>query len=85
MNAGEILTTAVSAVGTTICASDISTILEQTGTVSVPAIVVTTLNCLILLVNTGIAIYKKIRDIKRENKRLEEAEKKETQEENGIE
>lgn len=72
MNAGEIIATAGAAVGTTLGASEVTTILEQTGTVSVPTLVVTILNVVMLTVNTGIAIYKKIRDLKAENKKKEE-------------
>lgn len=69
MNVTEAIGTACAAVGTTMGAGEVTTILEQTGTVSVPAVVVTVLNCVILAVNAGIAIYKKIRDLKNENKK----------------
>lgn len=72
MNVTETVGTVCSAIGTTVCASDMATVLEQTGTVSVPAVVVTVLNCLILAVNAGIAIYKKIRDLRNEDRQNKE-------------
>lgn len=77
MNTGEILCTAVSAVGVTAGANDMATILEATGTVSVPAVVVTAVNVTILLVNAGIAIYKKIKALKTEIKHSEQEEAEE--------
>lgn len=68
MNAGEIIMTASTAVGATMGATDMATIMNTTGEVSIPTIVVTVINCVMLIVNAGIAIYKKIRALKNEKK-----------------
>lgn len=49
-------------------ATDMATIMNTTGEVSIPTIVVTVINCVMLIVNAGIAIYKKIRALKNEKK-----------------
>lgn len=68
MNTGEIIMTASTAVGATMGATDMAAIINTTGEVSVPTIVVTVINCVMLAVNAGIAIYKKIRALKNEKK-----------------
>lgn len=77
MNANEVIATASAAVGTTISATDTAAILEQTGNLSLPSLIVTILNVVILAVNAGIAIYKKIRDLKAENKKDDKEEERE--------
>lgn len=85
MNVGEIIMTATSAVGATMGASDMAAIMENTGEVSIPAIVVTVINCLMLVVNAGIAIYKKICALKDEKKKKENKKEEEEGKKNGNE
>lgn len=64
----EELNTGVGVIATTLAASDMAQIIETSGVASVPSIVLTVVNCLLLLVNAGITIYKKIKKLKNEDK-----------------
>ena len=64
----------VSSIATALGASDFIQFIQATGDISVPSLVITVLNSVILIINAGIAIYKKIKALKDNDK---EAEKKE--------
>lgn len=68
----ETLATVVSAAATSICASDIATVVEATGTVSVPALIITIVNSALFIFNAGVQIYKKIKVLKEEAKKKQE-------------